>query len=120
MCHLFIICHDFNPSVWHTQRMTNFVTIFLWRFFAPVWHSLNTNRVKIIFSRSNSVVEFRHRKLQKNCKIVNLLDKIVENRERLDVECMLLGRCRFHPIKTIRERPVVLCMAAICLSSESR
>ena len=34
----FIICHDFNPSVWHTQRMTNFVTIFLWRFFAPVWH----------------------------------------------------------------------------------
>ena len=36
----FIICHDFNPSVWHTQRMTNFVTIFLWRFFAPVWHSL--------------------------------------------------------------------------------
>ena len=29
----FIICHDFNPSVW-------FVTIFLWRFFAPVWHSL--------------------------------------------------------------------------------
>ena len=36
---LFIICHDFNPSVWHTQRMTNFVTIFLWRFFAPVWHS---------------------------------------------------------------------------------
>ena len=37
----FIICHDFNPSVWHTQRMTNFVTIFLWRFFAPVWHSLN-------------------------------------------------------------------------------
>ena len=37
----FIICHDFNPSVWHMQRMTNFVTIFLWRFFAPVWHSLN-------------------------------------------------------------------------------
>ena len=37
----FIICHDFNPPVWHTQRMTNFVTIFLWRFFAPVWHSLN-------------------------------------------------------------------------------
>ena len=36
----FIICHDFKPSVWHTQRMTNFVTIFLWRFFAPVWHSL--------------------------------------------------------------------------------
>ena len=36
----FIICHDFNPSVWHTQRMTNFVTIFLCRFFAPVWHSL--------------------------------------------------------------------------------
>ena len=36
----FIICHDFNPSVWHTQRMTNFVTMFLWRFFAPVWHSL--------------------------------------------------------------------------------
>ena len=36
----FIICHDFNPSVWHTQRITNFVTIFLWRFFAPVWHSL--------------------------------------------------------------------------------
>ena len=36
----FIICHDFNPSVWHTQRMTKFVTIFLWRFFAPVWHSL--------------------------------------------------------------------------------
>ena len=36
----FIICHDFNPSVWHTQRMTNFVMIFLWRFFAPVWHSL--------------------------------------------------------------------------------
>ena len=35
----FIICHDFNPSMWHTQRMTNFVTIFLWRFFAPVWHS---------------------------------------------------------------------------------
>ena len=26
--------------MWHTQRMTNFVTIFLWRFFAPVWHSL--------------------------------------------------------------------------------
>ena len=37
----FIICHDFNHSVWHTQRMTNFVKIFLWRFFAPVWHSLN-------------------------------------------------------------------------------
>ena len=36
----FIICHNFNPSVWHTQRMTNFVTIFLCRFFAPVWHSL--------------------------------------------------------------------------------
>ena len=36
----FILCHDFNPPVWHTQRMTNFVTIFLWRFFAPVWHSL--------------------------------------------------------------------------------
>ena len=36
----FIICHDFNPSMWHTQRMTNFVTIFLWRIFAPVWHSL--------------------------------------------------------------------------------
>ena len=36
----FIICHNFNPSVWHTQRMTNFVKIFLWRFFAPVWHSL--------------------------------------------------------------------------------
>ena len=35
----FIICHDFNPSVWHIQRMTNFVTIFLWRFFAPMWHS---------------------------------------------------------------------------------
>ena len=41
----FIICHDFNPSVWHTQRMTNFVTIFLWRFFAPVWHSLKCNMV---------------------------------------------------------------------------
>ena len=36
----FIIWPDFNPSVWHTQRMTNFVTIFLWGFFAPVWHSL--------------------------------------------------------------------------------
>ena len=41
----FIICHDYNPSVWHIQRMTNFVTIFLWRFFAPVWHSLNTRPV---------------------------------------------------------------------------
>ena len=30
----FIICHDFNPSVWHTQRMKNFVTIFLCRFFS--------------------------------------------------------------------------------------
>ena len=38
----FIICHEFNPSVWHKQRMTNFVTIFLWRFFAPVWHSLKS------------------------------------------------------------------------------
>ena len=36
----FIICHDFNPSMWHTQRMTNFITIFLWRFFSSVWHSL--------------------------------------------------------------------------------
>ena len=33
LCVVFIICHDFNPSVWHTQRMTNFVTIFLWRHF---------------------------------------------------------------------------------------
>ena len=32
----FIICHDFNPSVWHIQRMTNFVTIFLRRFFATL------------------------------------------------------------------------------------
>ena len=24
--------------------MTNFVTIFLWRFFAPVWHSLNNGQ----------------------------------------------------------------------------
>ena len=23
--------------------MTNFITIFLWRFFAPVWHSLKGN-----------------------------------------------------------------------------
>ena len=37
----------FSAAVWHTQRMTNFVTIFLWRFFAPVWHSLcgRTNHV---------------------------------------------------------------------------
>ena len=30
----------FSAAVWHTQRMANFVTIFRWRFFAPVWHSL--------------------------------------------------------------------------------
>ena len=24
----------------HTQRMANFVTIFLWRFFAPVWQGM--------------------------------------------------------------------------------
>ena len=33
--------------------------------------------------------------------MVNQLYKIVENRERLVVTCMLLGRCRFHP-----KRPV--------------
>ena len=31
----FIICHDFNPSVWHTQGMTNFVTIFHGDFSLP-------------------------------------------------------------------------------------
>ena len=30
----------FSAAVWHTQRTANFVTIFRWRFFAPVWHSL--------------------------------------------------------------------------------
>ena len=40
LCVIFFkICHNYNPSMW-PQRMTNFVTIFLLRFFAPVWHSL--------------------------------------------------------------------------------
>ena len=24
--------------LWHTQRLVNFVTIFLWQFIAPMWH----------------------------------------------------------------------------------
>ena len=55
----FIICHDFNPPVWHTQRMTNFVTIFLWRFSLPcgiafrTWSSdLNATRSRH-FQREN-------------------------------------------------------------------
>ena len=53
----FIICHDFNPFVWHTQRMTNFVTIFLRQFFAPVWHSHNSSMIKSC-KRSHSVRGF--------------------------------------------------------------
>ena len=40
MFHFLYNLPRFSAAVWHTQRMTNFVTIFLWRFFAPVWHSL--------------------------------------------------------------------------------
>ena len=52
----FIICHDFNPSVWHTQRMRKFVTIFLWRFFAPVWHSLYRDLLKVVRERKQSLL----------------------------------------------------------------
>ena len=80
MSFFFIICHDFNPSVWHTQRMRNFVTIFLWRFFAPVWHSLkeiNSDNVLVSccfleLSQSN-VIDFHLYKgfVFTNAKIVN-------------------------------------------------
>ena len=40
MGHFLYNLPQFNAAVWHTQRMANFVTIFLWRFIAPVWHSL--------------------------------------------------------------------------------
>ena len=48
LCVIFyIICHDFNPFVWHTQRMTNFVTIFLWlsiRFYGHLLNKTHENR----------------------------------------------------------------------------
>ena len=47
----------FSAAVWHTQRMKNFVTIFLWRFFAPVWHKAATRERKIAREKSN---EIRH------------------------------------------------------------
>ena len=47
----FIICHDFNPSVWHTQRMTNFVTIFLLRFFARTMPSKGASSPSNIASK---------------------------------------------------------------------
>ena len=62
----FIICHDFNPSMWHTQRMTNFVTIFLWRFFSPVWHSLYPLLARLFFLEPNIFNVKNNRKYHKS------------------------------------------------------
>ena len=40
-----VFMHHFLHNSPHTQRMTNFVTIFRWRFTAPVWHSLTRKRL---------------------------------------------------------------------------
>ena len=65
----FIIFHDFNPSVWHTQRMTNFVKIFLWRFFAPMWHSLSRPHTARFCLRFPMIIYDRLRFPRQSCSV---------------------------------------------------
>ena len=46
----------FSAAVWHTQRMTNFVTIFRWRFIAPVWHNLYVHKESVVFKQPKMIV----------------------------------------------------------------
>ena len=52
----FKICHDFNPSVWHTQRMTNFVTIFSGDFSLPCGIALSDLLADSVIALQNRVM----------------------------------------------------------------
>ena len=60
MCNFLHNLPPISAAVWHAHRMTNFVTIFIWRFFAPVWHSLKHETKK----QANALANFTKKDVQ--------------------------------------------------------